>query len=310
MIPIHFKNSEVNTIESLYCKLGLTKKGKGKQGDLRKKPQAVDDWCKANLVIDRKAYSFPEIIKADFQTLTRIRQEIDDKNLVMPDDLKNYIVNTLYEISFPRKEFVDALEVTVCPYCNRNFVNSTFDKTMCDLDHFYEKSEYPVLAISFYNLIPVCHYCNHTKGTKKITYSSHEGKFKTDELLPFDFHIRGMDFLNDKQQLGIEIYDAKEIESNVDILKLRELYQIHTDVVQECIKKAMIFEPGYLNYLLNEYRDLFVSKEELYRVVFGNYYEEEAYGKRPLAKMTSDILRDLMMICYLMDLRDETDEET
>lgn len=119
-----------------------------------------------------------------------------------------------------------------------------------------------------------------------------------------------MDFLNDKQQLGIEIYDAKEIESNVDILKLRELYQIHTDVVQECIKKAMIFEPGYLKYLLNEYRDLFVSKEELYRVVFGNYYEEEAYGKRPLSKMTSDILRDLMMICYSVDLRVETDEET
>ena len=26
MIPIHFKNPEVNTVESLYCKLGLTKK--------------------------------------------------------------------------------------------------------------------------------------------------------------------------------------------------------------------------------------------------------------------------------------------
>ena len=177
------------------------------------KPQAVDDWCKANLIIDGKAYSFPEIIKADFNTLTRIRQEIDVNNLAMPDDLKNYMINTLYEIRFPRKEFVDALEVTVCPYCNRNFVNSTFDKTMCDLDHFYEKSEYPVLAISFYNLIPVCHYCNHTKSTNKITYSSHDGRFKTDEMLAFDFHIRGMDFLYDKQQLGIEIYDAKEIES-------------------------------------------------------------------------------------------------
>lgn len=307
MIPIHFKNPEVNTVESLYCKLELAKKGKGKQEDLRKKPQAVDDWCKANLIIDGKAYSFPEIIKADFNTLTRIRHEIDVNNIVMPDDLKNYIINTLYEIRFPRKEFVDALEVTVCPYCNRNFVNSTFDKTMCDLDHFYEKSEYPVLAISFYNLIPVCHYCNHTKSTNKITYSSHDSRFKTDEMLTFDFHIRGMDFLTDKHQLGIEIYDAKQIKSNIDVLKLRELYQIHTDVVQECIKKAMVFEPGYLNYLANEYKDLFASKEELYRIVFGNYYDEETYDKRPLSKMITDILRDLILLCHSMDLRDMSD---
>ncbi len=307
MIPIQFKNPAVNTVESLYCQLGLTKSRNGNQKNLRKKPEAVDNWCRANLIIDGKVYSFPEVIKAEFSTLIQIKQKIDDDNLVMPDDLKNYMINTLYEIRFPRKEFVDALEVTVCPYCNRNFVNSTSDKTMCDLDHFYEKSEYPVLAISFYNLVPVCHYCNHTKSTKKITYSSHNDRFKTDELLTFDFHIRGMDFLNDKQQLGIEIYDTKEIESNIDVLKLRELYQIHTDVVQECIKKAIMFEPEYLRYLSNEYKDLFASEEELYRIVFGNYYEE-AYGKRPLSKMTSDILRDLMLLCYSMDLRNTTNK--
>lgn len=308
MIPIYFKNPEVTTIEKLYFNLGLTKKGKGKQKLLRKKPKEVDDWCRVNLIIDGKAYTFPDVIKADFSTLTRIREEIDNKRLVMPVKLKKYMINTLYEIRFPRKEFVDALEVTVCPYCNRNFVNSTFDKTMCDLDHFYEKSEYPILAISFYNLIPVCHYCNHTKATRKITYSCHDNKYKTDSLLTFDFHIRGIDFLNNKQQLGIEIYDSKEIKSNIDVLKLRELYQIHTDVLQECIKKALIFQPGYLNYLANEYKDLFSSKEELYRIVFGNYYGEDAYGKRPLSKMTSDILWDLMMLYYLTDLKNMSDE--
>lgn len=304
MIPIHFRNPEVSTVEDLYRQLKLTKTGKGKQNELRKKPKEVDDWCVNNIIIGGKSYSFPEIIKADFNTLTRIKKKIDDKKLVLPNNLKNYMINTLYEIRFPRKEFVDALEVTVCPYCNRNFVNSTFDKTMCDLDHFYEKSDYPIFAISFYNLIPVCHYCNHAKGTKKITYSSHNGKYKTDDLLTFDFHIRGMDYLNDKRQLGIEIYDTKKIKKNVDVLRLRELYQIHTDIVQECIKKAMMFEPSYLKYLASEYRYLFDSEEEICRIVFGNYYEDGAYGKRPLAKMTSDILKDLVMLYYKMDLRD------
>lgn len=308
MIQIHFKNPKIKTVEKLYYQLGLTKKGKGKQDELRQRPNAVNSWCKANLIMDGKAYSFPEIIKADFNVLTKIKQKIDDKKIVMPDDLKKYMINTLYEKRFPRKDFVDALEVTVCPYCNRNFVNSALDKTMCDLDHFYEKSEYPILAISFYNLVPVCHYCNHTKSTNKIAVSSHDSRFKTDELLTFDFHIRGIDFLNDKQQLGVEIYDAKEISSNIDILKLRELYQIHTDVVQEYIKKVMVFEPGYLNYLANEYKDLFISKEELYRIVFGNYYEEETYGKRPLSKMVSDILVDLLMLYYSIDLKNTSNE--
>lgn len=261
MIPIYFKNPEKSTIEKLYCQLGLTKNGKKTQNELRKKPKAVDDWCKANIRINGNSYSFSEIIKADFSTLTRIKEELDDKKPIMSDELKNYMIDRLYENRFPRKEFVDALDVTVC------------------------------------------HYCNHTKGTNQITYSSHNEKFKTDELLTFDFHIKGVDFLNDKQQLGIEIYSSKEVESNIKFLRLRELYQIHTDVVQECIKKAMMFEPDYLNYLANEYKDLFKSEEELYRILFGNFYEENAYGKRPLSKMTSDILRDLIMTYYSRDLR-------
>ena len=60
--------------------------------------------------------------------------------------------------------------------------------------------------------------------------------------------------------------------------------------------------------MANEYKDLFSSKEELYRIVFGNYYGEDAYGKRPLSKMTSDILWDLMMLYYLTDLKNMSDE--
>lgn len=303
MIPIHFKKPEDDIIENLYNKLGLIKMGKGKKKELKKAPKAIDDWCRLNIQIDGYSYSFEEIIKADFNTLTCIKKKIDDNNLSLPIDLKKYMLDTLYKRYFPRQEFVDALEITVCPYCNRNFVNSAYYRTMCELDHFYEKSDYPILAVSFYNLVPVCHNCNHVKGTKNISYSPHDGRFKTDELLTFDFHITGMDFLHDKQQLGIEIYDTNEIKGNIDILKLREVYQIHTDVVQECIKRAIVFEPSYINYLANEYQDLFDSTEEMYRIIFGNYYKEDTYGKRPLAKMSSDIIRDLIMLCYAIDLR-------
>lgn len=204
----------------------------------------------------------------------------------------------MYKQRFPRQEFVEELQITVCPYCNRNFVNSTYKRTMCDLDHFYDKETYPILAVSFHNLVPVCHACNHAKASKSISYSPHNMKFNTDDLLSFDFFIDGMDFLSDNQQIGIEIDCGREFETNVRELKLREVYQIHSDIVQECIKKAIMFNPKYMTDLFNTYNGLFESEEELYRIVFGNYMEESFYGKRPLSKLTKDVLSKLLIEIY------------
>ena len=68
---------------------------------------------------------------------------------------------------------------------------------MCDLDHFFDKKEYPVMAVSFYNLVPVCHSCNHVKGTRKISYSPHSKKYNTDDLITFGYYISGTEFWAD-----------------------------------------------------------------------------------------------------------------
>ena len=109
-----------------------------------------------------------------------------------------------------------------------------------------------------------------------------------------DYFITGADFLKDAQQIGIEIdYDQAKFGKNVQVLKLNEVYQIHTDLVQECIKKAIIFNKEYLQELYRTYPELFESEEEVYRIVFGNYEKEEDYGKRPLSKLTKDIIQEL-----------------
>lgn len=60
----------------------------------------------------------------------------------------------------------------------------------------------------------------------------------------------------------------------------------------------MIFNPDNLDYLCTEYKGLFDSKEELYKLVFGNYIDEESFSKRPLAKLMHDIYEDLFDIYY------------
>lgn len=295
MIPIYFKNGAVNRLYHLLLNVKPRQRSKV---EYLKNIRAINKWCLKNISVRGKKYSFPDVIKADYDEIVEIANVYNSRRTKIPKKYKKFIIETLYKQRFPRQEFVEELQITVCPYCNRNFVNSTYKRTMCDLDHFYDKETYPILAVSFHNLVPVCHACNHAKASKSISYSPHNMKFNSDDLLSFDFFIDGMDFLSDNQQIGIEIDCGREFETNVRELKLREVYQIHSDIVQECIKKAIMFNPKYMTDLFNTYNGLFESEEELYRIVFGNYMEESFYGKRPLSKLTKDVLSKLLIEIY------------
>lgn len=296
MIPICFrKKGAVNRLYHILLNVKPTQKNKV---EYLKNIRAINKWCLKNISVSGKKYSLPDVIKADYSEIAEIANVYNSRQIKMPKKYKKFIIDTLYKQRFPRKEFVEELQVTVCPYCNRNFVNSTYKRTMCDLDHFYDKETYPILAVSFHNLVPVCHACNHAKASNAISYSPHNTKFNTDDLLSFDFYIGGIDYWVDNKQIGIEIDCSRELESNVQELKLREVYQIHSDIVQECIKKAIMFNPDYMTDLFNTYNGLFESEEELYRIVFGNYMKESSYGKRPLSKLTKDILSKLLIEIY------------
>lgn len=300
MIPIYFRKK--GAVNRLYHLLLNVKPRQRNKAEYIKNIRAINRWCLKNICVRGRKYSFPDVIQADYDEIVEIAKVYNLRQTKIPKKHKKFIIETLYKQRFPRQEFVEELQVTVCPYCNRNFVNSTYKRTMCDLDHFYDKETYPILAVSFHNLVPVCHACNHAKASKAISYSPHNMKFNTDDLLTFDFFITGMDYLSDNKQIGIEIDCSSEFESNVKELKLREVYQIHSDILQECIKKAIMFNPEYLMDLFNTYNELFESEEELYRIVFGNYMEEYSYGKRPLSKLTKDILSKLLIDIYGFDM--------
>jgi|GEM_PF-1312291 len=64
----------------------------------------------------------------------------------------------------------EQLRLRFCPYCNITPVecltytprlsNELKMKALHQLDHFYPRSRHPYLALSFFNLIPGCTYCN------------------------------------------------------------------------------------------------------------------------------------------------------
>ncbi|MGH4125085.1 MAG: hypothetical protein ACREV6_19390 [Clostridium sp.] len=65
------------------------------------------------------------------------------------------------------------------------------------------------------------------------------------------------------------------------------------DYVQEIIQKSKMYDESRINELMENFGDLFLSENELYRTIFGNYIINEDLGKRPLAKLTKDICGDL-----------------
>ena len=68
-------------------------------------------------------------------------------------------------------KLVSFLDITICPYCNEDklhfYLSPEGDKDYRpSLDHFYPKSKFPFLALSVYNLIPSCEFCNENcKGS-------------------------------------------------------------------------------------------------------------------------------------------------
>ena len=73
------------------------------------------------------------------------------------------------------------------------------------------------------------------------------------------------------------------------IFNLDNVYKFHTDYVQEIIKKAIMYNEDKINEILDEFPELFSSRDEVYRIIFGNYVNKDDFNKRPLSKLTKDI---------------------
>lgn len=81
-----------------------------------------------------------------------------------------------------------------------------------------------------------------------------------------------------------------------ELFKLQEIYQIsHIDEISDIIRKYHISGGKYLEVLHHRFPDL-GSVEDLYKIGFANYYNEEDFGQRPLGKLTKDIVDQLSFV--------------
>ncbi|WP_316825527.1 hypothetical protein [Pedobacter miscanthi] len=206
-------------------------------------------------------------------------------------------------------QLADQLQVNVCPYCNRQFtftVGTDLNKIIRpQYDHFINKAKAPYFSLSFYNLIPSCSTCN--SGLKGDAFLSlikyiHPYVDDTADDVLFSLDTKDIGFLNGKAS-SYSITVEKSIISTANddqvnktfetykMFKVIEIYQKHKDYVDEVIKKSRIYSDANIRLIYNQYKGtLFNDFNEAKRMLYSNYLLSEELEKRPLSKLTRDIV--------------------
>lgn len=192
---------------------------------------------------------------------------------------------------------LEQLGVNVCPYCNRAYTTTIYKKNKNgikkvrpDFDHFLSEDKYPLFTLSFYNLIPSCHQCNRLKLTEKFDHNPWM-VYEKDKAPRFKIDLND-GFFPRAPKVLIE----NENKETTHLL-ISELYNTaHRDYVKELLCRIEAYSNPEVFLSVAEAFQGIASPSELQRIIWGNYALSQDRDKRPLAKLTSDILKQYGML--------------
>ena len=179
--------------------------------------------------------------------------------------------------------------LTVCPYCNRDYINCRSDTlTGAQLDHFYPRSCYPVFSVCLYNLVPVCGNCNRIKGKDPKGFIS-----PFDEKIDWNNEIRFSYKLIDADKKKIIINAQPLVKHNIDAMQIEGAYQIHDLEVEELLHKSKMYSRTQCEEFSELFAKVGLTEQEIKQMVFGPIITEEDMKKKPLGRMLRDLEREL-----------------
>lgn len=214
---------------------------------------------------------------------------------------------------FSAEELMEDLDLTVCPYCNRNFIKAIEVKpngvfVRGQLDHFYPRSLYPYLAVCKHNLVPSCPSCNGASG-KHLDNTRTKGVVNPYMLtdsngMKFKMSVAGKGFADLRTcakaiSIDIDCTTNPALDNNEDLFHLKKLYATHTDYAAEVYYKSILSTPNvYRKYVAKKLTNngLKHNDVDFERLLLSIYTKEEDFHKRPLSKFCADIARQSKLI--------------
>ncbi|MGN7823150.1 hypothetical protein ACTJJB_23725 [Chitinophaga sp. 22536] len=301
MIPIKLPNAAA--FEQLHQKVILSY-----MADPMKKTglAKLNAWLKKNNI---HKGTFAEVLIAKPKDLIRIADQLDQIKWKVPSEVEN--LKKLYEkFSVVKKTpfrignnrysgytFVSMTGVTVCPYCNRNYVLNVpgENNRTSELDHSFNKDTYPLLSLSLYNLVPVCKPCNHIKSNKRGRYyNPYNSSIK---IFPkFRVEIKAPMLFNDLDSFDLRMSVPKDFKDNINNLFIDKLYSLHKDLVLDIIRRKYVYNDTWIKDIFNQLKDLNLpygkvlkNEDELLNLLLGVFIDSVDFHKRPFSKLVSDV---------------------
>lgn len=210
------------------------------------------------------------------------------------------------------------LDCNVCVYCGRIYTNTVIKNGKCIIhptfDHFFPKGEYPLLALSFFNLIPSCYNCNcTTKGQNPVNSNTtylHPYINSVDEVNScFKFSYSLGSSANNHNRINIKIggirkdqtgaYVSTKVKKTTFDFQTEDVYQVHNSYeLKEILDNRKRFSAQRIKDIL---KTNLMDEDELYELILGTEIgrDDKEELNRPLFKLKNDLAREIFPAEYL-----------
>ena len=264
--------------------------------------------------IERLLIAEPEVlvklnddIKAEIAKLDEAKRP-DDKTLEI---IFGYEV--VFNTASKSKAYKLALEIgaNTCCYCNRQYTftvvrNGNKNKedrlTRPAFDHWFPKSKFPLLSVSLYNLIPSCTVCNSSaKGDHDVNLRDYIHPYVHKPQHPkIKFVAEPATEPDRNWTLKIERKKNSPEDKTIKMFYLDEIYKEHDKLeLKDLMDFRDNYSDGYLKDLMqflidNKMDDSSLTREDVYRMIFGVEWNDDKHLDRPFGKMKNDILKEII----------------
>lgn len=203
------------------------------------------------------------------------------------------------------------IQRNTCTYCNRQYIFTIERPVITSVkdyitrpvfDHWFAKADYPLLSLSLHNLIPSCTTCNSAvKGRTPMSLSTHIHPYVIEpKEAKFTFRATKTISTQPDWELRIDRPKGSRIDKTIQDFALDEIYSVHAQLE---VKDIMDFNDAYpAEYLKSLFSDMQkknkwrLSREEVYRILFGTELCSEKFLDRPFSKLKHDLLKQIGVI--------------
>ena len=201
-----------------------------------------------------------------------------------------------------RAQLVMKLNIKVCPYCNRQYINPlTIDKKniyLGDIDHILPKSRYALFQLSLFNMIPACKACNQLfkkNKTAQILNPYYEG-FGDDAFLEIDYStVNELIGIDDPHDYSWRIIHDKKgkIRNSIDTFQLNEVYKSNSSEFKRILKIKFLIQSqvyrDFIDNLLNSGNSSYIEYFDD-TLLYGVSLDENKFQDELLSKAIYDIV--------------------